>query len=455
MKKVLHITLWIFLSSLSAMSQVINNDQCTGPNIGTGALFTLKTVGCVPLTVQVNKTDNESSNHKYLYDYRGGTPTNLAVEKSHTYSTPGAYRLMQVSFRKDNGQELRICAIITVLDTSKLELKPTICGNKVNLAITDIRKNGTLPYDFCYLDWGDGSIVDKINLPAGIVSHTYINQTDKKIRVRGGYIVDDCGGSNSISIKFPTATQPKIKEIEKLEKDKLSISFTNETGDDFNILSNNVLLASNKGELGLQKVIFSNTVKTACYSIQLVNTCFAKNVSQEVCDIDFQVTERVEGNELIWKKPTAQLIKDWIILKNTTNKISVDESPYLDNTVVCNESNCYQIRFISDESVFLSEKVCLKNTLISCNSGIPIFFPLAFSPNNDGINDVLEIKGELDKFISLTIVDHLGHTLKVINQSNDSWDGSNQPAGIYAYRLKTKAKNNKETEVFGRIILIK
>ena len=123
LKKALHIAFLIGLSTLTSFCQVLN-DQCNGPNIGSGSLYAEKMIGCVPFTLRIIKTDTQSTGHKFIYDYKGGVPTNLVEGKSHTYTTPGAYKVLQSSFRKDNGQELRVCGIVTVLDTNKLILKP-------------------------------------------------------------------------------------------------------------------------------------------------------------------------------------------------------------------------------------------------------------------------------------------------------------------------------------------
>jgi hypothetical protein len=81
----------IFLSTIAAFSQV-QNDQCTGPNIGSGSLYAEKMIGCVPFTIKVIKTDTQSTGHKFIYDCKGGVPSNLVEERTHTYTSAGAYK---------------------------------------------------------------------------------------------------------------------------------------------------------------------------------------------------------------------------------------------------------------------------------------------------------------------------------------------------------------------------
>lgn len=453
MKGILHTILLCFLFPLSTFSQ--GNDQCTGPNIGTGALFTKETVGCVPFTVVVEKPDDSSIDHQYVFNYKGGPPTNTVKEKTFTYSQPGAYKLMQISFRKDNGQELRICAVITVLDTSKIEANPKICNNTVSLDLSDVRKNGTIPYDYCYINWGDGSMLEKVNLPTIPVSHTYTDKTTKKISIKGGYIVEDCGGSNSINLKFPTIDEPKIQELRKTGTNKFTISFNNETGSDYAILANGQAVLSQKGKLGQQQVLFDNPTTNTCYSVQLQNTCFTNTTSKEVCDISLSLNPTADGNELTWLKPSPEPIKGITLTKNNTIQLPASNTAYADKEVSCNSENCYQIRFTSNESVFISEQLCIKNTLIPCETVIPIHVPTAFSPNNDGVNDVLLLFGDLERFISLKIFNRRGHVVKLINYPYETWTGDDQPAGLYQYLLKLKSSANKEFILQGTITLVK
>ncbi|WP_435353155.1 gliding motility-associated C-terminal domain-containing protein [Emticicia sp. SJ17W-69] len=454
MKKTLHIILLIGLSTIASFCQVLN-DQCNGPNIGSGSLYAEKMIGCVPFTLRIIKTDTQSTGHKFIYDYKGGIPANLVEEKSHSYTAPGAYKVLQSSFRKDNGQELRVCGIVTVLDTNKLILKPKICGNKVSLEITDGKKAGLLPYDYCLIDWGDASAIEKVNLPSTAVSHNYANQTDKKITVTGRYEVDFCPSSNTVLITFPKATQPQITVLEKTGKDNFNVSFNNYSGENIKVLANNVAITSKTGEVGLQKISFTNTAKNVCYAIQLESACFANNISKEVCDIDLEVIPTENSNEVEWKKPKPDVIKDFVLIKNNGQKLSPNGIAYADTAIKCNQQNCYQISFHSNESLFISEKICVQNSLIKCFVNVSLYLPLAFSPNNDGINDTFGIIGEHDKFISLTIFDHLGKLITVLTNPNDTWNGESYLSGIYPYKLKAKDAKNNEIEVLGKVLLLR
>ncbi|MFD2523763.1 gliding motility-associated C-terminal domain-containing protein [Emticicia soli] len=452
MKGILHTVLFTILSISLAFGQ---NDQCIGPNIGTGALYTQRTVGCVPFTVQIEKTDENSTDNQYIFKYTGGPPVNAVTQRTYTYTQPGAYKLMQISYRKDTKQELRICTIITVLDTAHIEINPKICDNTISLNLNDERKNGTIPYDFCYINWGDGSTSEKVNLPSVSITHIYTDKSARKINVKGGYIVDNCGGTSSINLQFPTISEPKIQELVKTGENKFTLSFNNETGDDYTVLADGNVLLTQKGKLGQERVSFEHNNINACYRVQLQNSCFTNTISKEVCDIGFSVKSIIDGNELMWSNPSRMPIKDFILTKNNTIDIPLSGTSYPDNEVDCNEEVCYQVRFKTNESVFIGEKLCIKNTMIPCGTLKPIHIPSAFSPNNDGINDKLFLFGDLEKFISLKIFNRRGHVVKQIDYPYEAWNGDDLPAGIYEYLLKFKTTSKQENTLQGTITLLK
>ncbi|MEZ4886639.1 MAG: gliding motility-associated C-terminal domain-containing protein [Chitinophagales bacterium] len=68
---------------------------------------------------------------------------------------------------------------------------------------------------------------------------------------------------------------------------------------------------------------------------------------------------------------------------------------------------------------------------------IQIAIPTAFTPNQDGYNDVFHIEGKGFEFLQLTIYNRWGKKVFETTDSFQSWDGmldfETQPMGIYAY----------------------
>lgn len=88
-----------------------------------------------------------------------------------------------------------------------------------------------------------------------------------------------------------------------------------------------------------------------------------------------------------------------------------------------------------------------------------IYLPDAFSPNNDGKNDALLIKGKFIKKIKLTLFNNWGQPIFESTSLTDSWDGkiANSPApiGAYTYLIEAEDFTKKKIIKNGTILIIR
>lgn len=88
-----------------------------------------------------------------------------------------------------------------------------------------------------------------------------------------------------------------------------------------------------------------------------------------------------------------------------------------------------------------------------------IFIPNAFSPNNDGQNDVLLVRGEVIETMHLSIYDRWGEKVFETEHVNQGWDGIYQgkPAdpAVFVYHLTATCVNKAEFKKQGNITLIR
>ena len=84
--------------------------------------------------------------------------------------------------------------------------------------------------------------------------------------------------------------------------------------------------------------------------------------------------------------------------------------------------NAYEHKCLGDTSEYIV-------SIVDC----PVLhIPSAFTPNNDGNNDIYEIKGVLSNNIKyMAIYDRWGKQI-VESNSNILWDGNNYPSGVYS-----------------------
>ena len=89
-----------------------------------------------------------------------------------------------------------------------------------------------------------------------------------------------------------------------------------------------------------------------------------------------------------------------------------------------------------------------------------ILIPNIFSPNSDGVNDVLKIKGENIKELSITIFNRWGEHIIELTSPNQYWDGRTYagievPEGTYFYIVKAKGVDGQEYDVKGSFTLVR
>lgn len=98
---------------------------------------------------------------------------------------------------------------------------------------------------------------------------------------------------------------------------------------------------------------------------------------------------------------------------------------------------CYQISFINDcgNESELSEEAC-----VLLPQQASVFFPNAFTPNGDGLNDTFVYKAELLESVQFQIFNRWGELLFSTTELGTGWDGTYQgglaPQGTYLYVLQ-------------------
>jgi gliding motility-associated-like protein len=96
------------------------------------------------------------------------------------------------------------------------------------------------------------------------------------------------------------------------------------------------------------------------------------------------------------------------------------------------------------------------NIDVGCSN---LFVPDAFSPNNDGQNDILYVRGDCIKTMDFIIYDRWGNKVFESNSISQGWDGTykGQPmnTGTYSYYLTVQTFNGNNITKKGNIALIR
>lgn len=85
-----------------------------------------------------------------------------------------------------------------------------------------------------------------------------------------------------------------------------------------------------------------------------------------------------------------------------------------------------------------------------------VYLPNAFSPNNDGFNDIIEPQGKNFAGIRLQVFDRWGGLIAQRTSSPFRWDGENAPPGVYVLIFDYyDLHNNEVTQQVQDILLIR
>jgi gliding motility-associated-like protein len=170
-------------------------------------------------------------------------------------------------------------------------------------------------------------------------------------------------------------------------------------------------------------------------------------------------------NELSYLNPTTEFTNESIEFENL--------NWFIDDELVETQSEYWQYEFPDEE--YVNYEVCLEAiTVNNCsstycesvfvNTELLVYVPSAFTPNNDGINEVFfpEIKGHTDNDYQLIVFDRWGDVIFLSNDPLEPWVGNVNngayfaPSGVYAYSLSVKSNFTAESAHFkGHVTLIR
>jgi gliding motility-associated-like protein len=71
--------------------------------------------------------------------------------------------------------------------------------------------------------------------------------------------------------------------------------------------------------------------------------------------------------------------------------------------------------------------------------------PNVFTPNNDDINDIIDLSQYVGFIDRIRIINRWGNTVKVLTKDNPIWDGSNCIDGVYYYIVEDDKFKTKQT----------
>jgi len=159
--------------------------------------------------------------------------------------------------------------------------------------------------------------------------------------------------------------------------------------------------------------------------------------------------------------PSAELGNDTMICEGSSIILDVSQNGvnYIWNDASSNASlnvNTSGTYFVRCENQCGQSSDTISVQVEQCS--YEVFLPNAFSPNGDGVNDVLYVRGLLISAIELNIFDRFGKLVFENKDINKGWNGKHKgkilSSGVFAYELTAVFIDGNEKYMKGTISLV-
>lgn len=139
--------------------------------------------------------------------------------------------------------------------------------------------------------------------------------------------------------------------------------------------------------------------------------------------------------------------------------ISLDDNTISNPEATPDETTTYTLTVTDGDGCTTTERITVTVLTPECNKPF-IFFPNAFTPNNDGFNDIVYLRAafSVDE-VFFMIYTRWGEKVFESNSIDDGWDGRFKGealcSDVYAYYLRVRCANGDEYTEKGNITLLK
>ena len=415
--------------------------------------------GCIPLEVEIISENLDSSVNVIQYDFNFNTTNNVfnpSNDNSYTYNSPGKFVIAQ-AINQDGVEKIDIIEI-EALDAKELDISILNCYNN-SLEII-INNNYYDSYNLVV----QGKVVQ--NLITGTNEINYSNLLDKN-NLLEGYVVGLFDNNDVNCSKFDF----KISPVENIVSDLIdSIQLSNDLRFFFLTYnpeksSNYEILIDNKSDSIFFTPSFlyyqysnikitNQNYNSRCLKIIKTYGCGNSEVIDEICLIYLNIIENKNGIKLEFNYNNEFDSLEIYRNNKPLKKLYNNESSFLDNNgIIKNKEYCYNVVGYNENKKSMSNTLCIR----SKNNFNPIPIPNAFTPNDDGLNDIFKPLFSSVKDYKMIIFNRYGEKIFESNDINIGWNGVYKRKIIqdtYVYKISF-VKDNNDINVTGKFILIK
>ena len=414
------------------------------------------TNGCAPLTV--NFTNLSNNGLSFVWDFGDGSPTTTTFSPTHTFTASGVFTVSlhasnsNACFRTDDTAYLYITVDTAAITPAFTDVLLDSCGPYIaQFTNTSTDHLGTPVYQWYF---GDGTTYTGPTPPA----HTYADS--------GTYVVT-LVMSDPLACKTPDSVTKTLR----FYPFNLSANFT--IPDSVCIGSAVIPSTTLVNTAGVNWTFGDGQTSTSTnpahiyygigtYTVTLVAAnsaaCNGNDTVKEVIKVlggptaDFSFVPTI---------PTPNVATVFTNLSTNATRYSWD---FGDNTSSTDKDPTHQYNKTGNFKVCLSAYNATNCPASICKE-VPtdveplVGVPSAFSPNGDGDNDVLYVRGAAIATLDLKIYNRWGQLVFESNSKDKGWDGTfnGQPAPIeaYAYVLHVTFIDGTSKLLKGNITLLR
>jgi gliding motility-associated-like protein len=179
-----------------------------------------------------------------------------------------------------------------------------------------------------------------------------------------------------------------------------------------------------------------------------------------IVDISFSSTSVQSDNPVIIVNNNSSQFSEWDWVVTGNNPIFSVDSVFSPTITLPSVPGTYEVQW------FIANGLCVNTTTYIFTVLEPEFvwnitLPNVFSPNNDGVNDLLSIDYSEVELLDFVIVNRWGQTVFTTSDENDFWNGKifnigdDCPEGVYFYQLKLRNPQQEEKTFQQYIHLVK
>ncbi|MES2479634.1 MAG: PKD domain-containing protein [Bacteroidota bacterium] len=415
------------------------------------------TKGCSPFTVNFKNTSTNAKT--FDWDFVDGTPNSTLKEPTHTFYIPGTYRVRMVAHNPDACIEYDTSYVDIIVDSNSIHADFTYsiidsCYAPYEVSFKNTSsygKSGTASFIW---DFGDGTAKYSGTTPP---IHNYASTGVYIITL---IMIDPLACNNPDTMRKTINIDSKFLKAATNLPDVICVQAGGLFFSNFSTNASSVFWDFGDGTTSTE-LTPTHKYDTGTYIITMVvynsNACVTSDTFRKKITIrpgataDFDYTPKipVENDSTHFTNLSKNALSYlWVFGDGNQSRAANPAHLY-------KRTGTFKTCLIAEGFENCNDTICKD---ISALIVPRIDVPTAFTPNGDGINDILYVRGAAIQMMDFSIYNRWGQLVFRTSSTEQGWDGTfngkPQPMESYAYVLNATFINGETESKRGNITLL-